>query len=233
MKRELTTEQINHLYRYLADKGIEYFDVQVELVDHIASKIEEQLDLYPEKPTHEVFEQTLKKFNERGFEQVVKEKEKQVARQYRRYGWESFKDFFSWPKIVFTAVLTGVVYVFLSNSSIEVFKAINESVLLICVTLGIGYSITVGFRNVMMPQKLSFTNYGGVGTGLIIINFNYVVKLILKYMMLGETTYPLGGAFLLSLSFLLGIAKIQAYEKLRAYSRQLYPKAFKSVPKLV
>ena len=198
MKRELTKQQINFLYKYVADRGVEYFDVQVELVDHIASKIEEQLDLYPEKPTDEVFEQTLKRFKERGFKQVVKEKEKQVTRQYRRYGWESFKDFFTWPKIFFTAVLMGCLYVFLRGASNQVVKSISENTLLPCAILGFSYGISVFFRNLTMPRKLSFTNYGGVGTGLIIINFNYVVKLILKYMMLGETTYPLGCAFLLS-----------------------------------
>ncbi|WP_028525913.1 hypothetical protein [Runella limosa] len=233
MNSQLTKEQINLLHTHVADRGVEYFDVQVELVDHLASRIEEELDQYSEKSTDEVFKRTLKTFKKRDLKQVVKEKEKQVGRLYRRYWKESCKDFFMGSKIFFTMVLIGVLYIFLRKAPIELVKTVNENSLLPCFSLAIGYSIFVYFRNVAMSRKLSFTDYRGIGTGIIIINFYYMAKLTLKFTMLGESTYPLVTALLISAIFLLGVAEIQAYEKMRAYGRQLYPQAFKSVPKLV
>ena len=202
-------------------------------MDHLASRIEEELDQYPEKSTDEVFKRTLKTFKKRDLKQVVKEKEKQVGRLYRRYWKESFKDFFNGSKIFFTIVLIGVLYIFLRKAPIELVKTVNENSLLPCMFHGVVYGISIFFRNVMMPRKLSFTDYRGIGTGMIIINFYYIANLTLKFTMLGESTYPLGAALLISAVFLLGVAEIQAYEKMRAYGRQLYPQAFKSVSKLV
>lgn len=233
MNSQLTKEQINLLHKYIATRGVEYFDVQVELVDHLASRIEEELDQNPEKSTDEVFKRTLKTFKKRDLKQVVKEKEKQVGRLYRRYWKEGFKDFFMGSKIFFTMVLIGVLYIFLRKAPIELVKTVNENSLLPCFSLAIGYSIFVYFRNVAMSRKLSLTNYRGVGTGLVLINFYSMTRVFLKFTMLGESTYPLVAALLLSAVFLLGVAEIQAYEKMRAYGRQLYPQAFKSVPKLV
>ena len=233
MNSQLTKEQIDLLYKYVADREVEYFDVQVELVDHLASKIEDEVDQHPEKSVEEVMKQTLKMFKKRDLKQVVKEKEKQVGRLYRRYWMEGFKDFFIGSKIFFTIVLMGVLYIFLRKAPIELVKIVNENILWPCISLGIVYSIFIFFRNVMMPKKLSLTSYRGVGTGLVVINFYSAAKLVLKFTMLGESTYPLAATLLISALFLLGTTEIQAYEKLRAYSRQLYPEVFKSVPKFV
>jgi hypothetical protein len=232
MKKELSKEQINRLYRYVNDNGVEYFDVQVELVDHIASKIEEQLDLYPETPTDEVFEQTLKRFKQRGFKQVVKEKEKQVARQYRRYWREGLKEFFTWPKVFFTAVLMGVLFAFLRSTSIEVIRDIHDSLGLFSFGIALIYAGRLAYISILMPFKLSFTNHN-LGTSLLIMNAHSVVKVTLAYTLLETHHLPLIAAVVASIWLLWVIAAVQANMKLHTYSRQLYPQAFKAVPKLV
>ena len=141
MNSQLIKEQINLLHKHVADRGVEYFDVQVELVDHLASRIEEELDQYPETFTNEVFKRTLKTFKKRDLKQVVKEKEKQVGRLYRRYWKESFKDFFMGSKIFFTMVLIGVIYIFLRKAPIELVKTVNENSLLPCMFLGVVHGI--------------------------------------------------------------------------------------------
>lgn len=225
MKRELTKDQINRLYRYVNDKGVEYFDVQVELVDHMASTIEERLNNHPEQSVDETLKGVLVAFEKYGFKRIVREKEKQVRRQYRRYEWESFKTFFSWPQIIVTALLTWVLFEFLRGTNKETLTSINESMLLPTVFIGLLYCIFTFYRKVRMERELSFTNYYASG-GLGFVNTYFGISFIVKYTMLEEGSYPLVAAVLLTLFFLLIAASIQAREKLYNYSKQLYPQAF-------
>jgi hypothetical protein len=225
MKRELTKQEINRLYQYVNDKGVKYFDVQVELVDHIASKIEDQLDQLPDKPVDEVFQQTLKRFKKREFKQVVKEKEKQVRRQYRHYFWQNFKSFFSWPKVFFTAVLTWILFVFLQRVDESTLLRINDSIVLPTLGIGFIYGMFLFFRHLNMPRKLSFTAYTSSG-GAGLINAHFALKAIIKYTLLDGAHYPVVAAFLLVLLLFMMVAALQAHEKLVSYGRHLYPQAF-------
>lgn len=225
MKRELTTEQINRLYQYVADNGVAYFDVQVELVDHIASTIEERLNNHPEQSVDENFNKVLTVFKKYGFKKMVKEKEKQVARQYRRYFWQNFKSFFSWPKVFFTAVLTWVLFEFIQKTKEDTLQQTSDSLMFPIIGIAIIYGIFLFMRRLSMQKKLSFTSYN-IGGGFILFNTYSTVKLILQYTMLQENHYPLLAAFLLVLFFLMIVAALQAHEKLYTYSKQLYPQAF-------
>ncbi|MFN8348290.1 MAG: hypothetical protein U0X91_25030 [Spirosomataceae bacterium] len=225
MKKELTKEHINRLYRYAADNGVNYFDVQVELVDHIATAIEERLNTHPEQTVDDTLKEVIASFEKYGLKKIVKEKEKQVRRQYRRYEWESFKSFFSWPRIIVTALLTWVLFEFLRGTNKETLTTINEAILLPTFILGVLYGIFLFYRKLRMALELSFTHNNAIA-GLALINTHYIAKLILKYTMLGEGSYPFLAAVLLTLFFLLIAASIQAREKLYHYSKKLYPQAF-------
>jgi hypothetical protein len=225
MKQELTKEHINRLYRYVADNDVNYFDVQVELVDHIAAATEERLSNHPEQTVDETLREVIDAFEKYGFNRIIKEKEKQVRRQYRRYEWESFKAFFSWPKIIFTALLTWVLFEFLKGTDTETLTTINDSIMFPTVFIGLLYCIFSFYRKIRMDRELSFTNYYAFG-GLGYVSTYFAIRGILKYTMLEAGSYPFLAAVLLTLFFLLIVTSIQAREKLYNYSKQLYPQAF-------
>ncbi|AXE19299.1 hypothetical protein DR864_16855 [Runella rosea] len=104
MTKELGYIDISRIYSYVEGMGVEFYDVQVEIVDHIASVMEEQMNMNPDKPFKEIFDATLSTFTD--FDGLVNEKRRQVARQYNRYVFQSLKSFFSWPKIIFILMLT-------------------------------------------------------------------------------------------------------------------------------
>lgn len=104
--------------------------------------------------------------------------------------------------------------------------------LLPSVIIGFFYCIFTFYRKVRMKRELSFTNYYASG-GAVYVNTYFGIRFILKYTMLEEGSYPFLAAVLLTLFFLLITASIQAREKLYKYSKQLYPQAFSSVPKLI
>ncbi|MFZ1455121.1 MAG: hypothetical protein WAT46_03705 [Saprospiraceae bacterium] len=47
MEKQLTMEQIETLFSFVKSKYVRYIDVQYELVDHLASAIEDEMQRIP------------------------------------------------------------------------------------------------------------------------------------------------------------------------------------------
>ncbi len=79
---QLTNQNIEQLYKFTRQHYVEHYDVQTELVDHLANDIEQ---IWVEKPTL-TFEQardiSFKKFGIFGFMNVLEEKQKQMSKKY-------------------------------------------------------------------------------------------------------------------------------------------------------
>lgn len=108
MKTELSYVEISRIHSYVENMGVEFYDVQLEIVDHIASAIETEINRDPKRPFRDLFDSTLARFD--NFETIVEEKQKQVIRQYNRYFRDCLISFFKWPKVLFTAVFLIVTY---------------------------------------------------------------------------------------------------------------------------
>jgi hypothetical protein len=79
---KLTQEQIDQLYIFTRQHYVEYFDVQSELVDHLANAIETEWQENPKLSFDEALNKEFKKFGVFGFEDVVEQKQKQLTRKY-------------------------------------------------------------------------------------------------------------------------------------------------------
>lgn len=106
----LTAEQISSLYRFCARHYVHYYDLQAELVDHLASAIEERMASQPRLSFDEALEEVYKGFGIKGFADVVAERERQLSRSNNRFRRELFFNYFRWPKLAFTLLLATVVY---------------------------------------------------------------------------------------------------------------------------
>jgi len=97
---KLTSQQIQQLYKFTRQHYVEHYDVQTELVDHLANDIEQ---IWIEKPKLS-FEQardiSFKKFGVFGFMDVVGARAKALNKKYWKLVWEVFKQFFNIPQIV-------------------------------------------------------------------------------------------------------------------------------------
>lgn len=110
----LTGEQIQSLFRFCEKHFVKYYDVQVELVDHLANAVELEM----QKDTKLSFDEALKKvhqsFGVRGFAPMVAEKQIAAEKQNRALFWKLFKGQFHWPKILEFLVLTAVMFTIVS-----------------------------------------------------------------------------------------------------------------------
>lgn len=99
---KLTPEQINRLYEFTRQHYVEYYDLQTELVDHLANAIEEQWRENPKLSFEEALQAEFKKFGVLGFKDLIKKRGIALNIKYFKIVGMHFKDYFKWPKIVGT-----------------------------------------------------------------------------------------------------------------------------------
>ena len=144
-ERKITPEQIDNLFELCEFHNVHYYDVQIELVDHIASAIEALWETNPELSFEEALFQVGEQFGvepfshssydsilpsitglhfsgKSGFEAIKNAKEKELRMKYDRLQWKYIGEFFKLPKIILTLAITfALFYVFkLSNNEIVI-----------------------------------------------------------------------------------------------------------------
>ena len=105
MVMKLTENHIDELYKFTRQHYVEHFDVQTELVDHLANDIEQ---IWLEKPLlsfEEARTISFIKFGIFGFMEVVESRQKTMNKRYRKILWRFVKEWFTVPKIVTTSIL--------------------------------------------------------------------------------------------------------------------------------
>ncbi len=109
---KLTIEQIQQLYGFTKQHYVEWFDLQSELVDHLANAIENQWETFPKRTFDEALQLEFKKFGVFGFMDVVEERQKFLHKKYLKLIWFYYKEFFKLPKIILTVCLIYAVFLF-------------------------------------------------------------------------------------------------------------------------
>ncbi|MHB0756507.1 hypothetical protein [Polaribacter sp. M15] len=102
---KLTNLQIENLYKFTRKHYVEHYDVQTELVDHLANDIEQIWVEHPKLSFEEARDKSFKKFGIFGFMDVVQAKEWQMTKQYFKLVLKFVKEWFQLPKIVLTIIL--------------------------------------------------------------------------------------------------------------------------------
>lgn len=102
---QLTKNQIQDLYKFTKQHYVEWYDLQSELVDHLANDIEKIWQTAPNLTFEEAKRKAFKKFGVFGFMDVVEEKQKSLGKQYYKMMLNEFVRFFTIPKIVLTVSL--------------------------------------------------------------------------------------------------------------------------------
>ncbi len=116
---ELTTEQIEDLYKFTRQHYVEHYDIQTELVDHLANDIEQICKEKPSLTFNEARDISFKKFGIFGFMEVVEQKQGQLQKKYFKILWKFTKEWFKLPKIVLTICLMFFFYWFLQFNNIS------------------------------------------------------------------------------------------------------------------
>lgn len=110
-ERKLTPEQIEELFEYCYFRSVFHYDVQIEIVDHLATAIEKLWETNPEMPFEEAIYLVGEQFGgDLGFETIKKEKEKTLRKKYWRLLLKFVGEYYKFPKIMITLMLTLTLY---------------------------------------------------------------------------------------------------------------------------
>lgn len=118
MNRTITTEETEELFVFCRRHYVYHFDLQIELVDHLASAIEEQWEKQPGLEFAAALNNSFGKFGITGFSKIKQLKQKELARKYNRLLWKYFTEFYRWPKMLMTLAFTMVLF--------SILKAVNS-----------------------------------------------------------------------------------------------------------
>lgn len=107
---KLTAKQIEKLYAFTRQHYVEYYDLQTELVDHLANAIETQWQQNPKLSFDAALQIEFKKFGVFGFMEVVEKRQVALNKKYNKLVWKELKTFFGLPKIIGTLASIGIVF---------------------------------------------------------------------------------------------------------------------------
>lgn len=110
--KKVSDEEIEKLYAFTRKHFVDYYDLQVELVDHLANAIEEKWQQWPHLSFDDALKAEFKKFGIFGFTGIVEKRQLALQKKYNKLLWGYFKEFFRLPKIMLTIALI----VFVANA---------------------------------------------------------------------------------------------------------------------
>ncbi len=111
----LTESHIENLYAFTRQHYVEYYDLQTELVDHMANDIEAIWEVNPTMSFEDARDKSFKKFGVFGFMDVVEQRQKAMSKIYMKLLWNYAKDWFRLPQIILTITIFTTLYTVFST----------------------------------------------------------------------------------------------------------------------
>ncbi|NCT94945.1 MAG: hypothetical protein GXC72_11000 [Chitinophagaceae bacterium] len=105
----LTKSQIDQLFVFCEKHRVLHYDLQVEIVDHLANAIEERMANTPSLDFDTALKQVHDGFGPLGLRNMTAGREQAMEKRYRFMKWQLFKSYFSLPKFAFTCLLLALV----------------------------------------------------------------------------------------------------------------------------
>lgn len=210
---KFSDEQIQQLFRFTEKKRVPWYDLQVELVDHLASRIEEETDANLTLSFEQALDRVYKEFGIFGFAKIVQEKSDQLYKQSRRMWWSAVGAFFTWPKF---ALLALSAYLFwqlgnLFDTNWLMFGLALAYLIASIVLMRFMYRAGKSKRKLLLLQA---------GTG-------YSSSMVFMYQFLlfyGKDHYhPLTFCIMATLALVIKLASFQVFFKVQKQARALYP----------
>jgi hypothetical protein len=219
----LSKEQIDQLFIFVEKKFVHWYDLQVELVDHLANKIEEELELNPSYTFEFALQKVYGSFGIFGFARIVREKEEQVRKQNNKLWVQEFKKQFVWPNLVRSMALLLIIFTLVNLINYEYIFLVG----LLLVAINFKIQIFRKKKQAKTNKHLLLTQYYLMPNVFSFIYFQSFLYLN-NFWNEEQIAYPynylfIGLIFLTTLSYL---ASLQLANKMYLKGKEMYPEAF-------
>jgi hypothetical protein len=214
---ELTPQQIEHLFAFTKKKLVHWYDLQVELVDHLAARIEEEMAADPKLEFEKALDKVYKGFGIFGFAKIVQEKSIQLENASRKMWWKALLEFFKWPKLLHLIFLVALIWLLSGLFNTEILAIIFFALYLM--VSGILFYKLKKYRKSVIKN-------------LMVLQFNssYVSTTVLWYQIILFSTNndwsPLLFTIFVTVGILFKVVSFQLYFKVREDAMRMYPEAF-------
>jgi len=227
----LTNEQIRQLHAFCYKHSVRYYDVQVELVDHLANAIEAQMEGNPQLSFEDALRIVYKSFGVMGFGPLVTAKQNAVNKQSRKQLWQFFRQQFRWPAILLALMVFGLCYSLLQLPSEIYFIIAAIGSLLVMTTI----TCIAGFRLRRIEKAsgrefLLLQNRNQLGIAFIPLCLINTANLFRPEHESMLTSMDIAGHLLVSAMFtffvVMSVATWQAFRYMEMVLRKSYPEIF-------
>jgi hypothetical protein len=226
---ELTENQIDELYKFTRKHYVYHYDVQSELVDHLANDIENIWQETPNLSFEQARDKSFKKFGIFGFMDVVEKKQSQMTKKYYKIIFKFAKEWFRLPKIVLTLAM---IFGFYKLQNVESSYTIYLIIFFIVISAQL-IGVFINSRKLnkkylesgkkwMFEDIISINGLGNTAL-LIFYVFDFPFRTSGDFLLMGEFRKFLS-AFLITFVLLLGyITLVVVPKKAQQLLQEMYP----------
>jgi len=123
MKKQVSPAQIEMLFKFMRQKYVRYYDVQIELVDHFASAIESMWEKNPSMTFEQGIDKVYAEFPITGFNNLIQEKTAVLNKKIETHAWKEVKAYLQLPKIMLTFLCCTILYLLFKQSTMPLVAA--------------------------------------------------------------------------------------------------------------
>ena len=216
LKTGLSEAQINYLFQFVEKKFVKWYDLQIEIVDHLASGIENEMSIAPTLSFESALQKVYNSFGIFGFANIVKERQNYLVQSAKKRWWKEIKSLFKWPGMI-TLILVLTVVITISSllkpgAFANAYFVISIVTMLPTITyIAIQKSLKkplllMQFGATYIPLVWMFQLFTITGSG----NMSQVLFIILS-----------------TVAVMVGFVTFQLYRKVRQEAKAIYPAVFK------
>jgi len=216
----LTPEQIDALYIFTQKKGVRYYEVQMELVDHLASAIESEWENNPETSFDQALALVYSRFGIFGFDEIEGKQAYALYKLQLKCWARTFLSFFNVPLAMFTVLVFLLIRETINLVGFKAFYLPHSGVLMVA---GFIYMVFLYRKRKQKQQKeLLLLNFGQAFS----LAFNlswYIPFFILRHLYFPGSWVP---ALVYTALTVLMLSFIRTCEAVQKQAEKLYPAAF-------
>jgi len=185
MKKQLTSAEIKTLYKFCRIKGVKEYEIQTELVDHLASSIENIWQHRDDINFFDALTKTQSDFGAGSFESIVEEKRRIFRHKYNLLFCKFLMSFFLLPKIIITFAMMMILFILFHHFNIREFILISTgSISVFCAIWFLFFYYPKQFYLIKNGNSFLLVNYFkklGVVSYLVAICFQFVIRYFASY----------------------------------------------------
>ncbi|MEO8819359.1 MAG: hypothetical protein ABI267_08845 [Ginsengibacter sp.] len=228
----LSEQQIQSLFTFCEKHFVKYYDVQVELVDHLANAVELEMQKDPKISFEKALEKVHQSFGVMGFAPLVAEKQAAAEKQSRKLFWHLLKGQFGWPKVLAFFVVTAILFsIFTFDNSLM--NSFSFVIVFLCWPVLLVSLLRIRRELGKTGKKFLIVNFSWISILLFLPIYSLNISIVFKEF-IGESIFiyvPLriliaGLSIFLSLYLIVIISVWQTLTAVKNNLYQTYPEVF-------